>query len=151
MIIDDRWLNVKRFIAGLIDYGLYLVIFVIFIRYFGAYYENPDGTWGYTATGLPALIAYFFWFLCFPIMEAAVGFTIGKRILDLKVIRDNQKPRFRFALLRHLFDLIDMGVLMLGILFPFIKKKAFRRIGDMVANTYVVSDKGKAGYSDSIN
>jgi uncharacterized RDD family membrane protein YckC len=77
------------------------------------------------------------------------GQTVGKRMLKLRVIRDNGQPiTFLSAVLRNLFRVIDVlpSAYFLGSLVVFFHPKD-KRIGDMVAGTIVVSEAGTGAIS----
>lgn len=82
-------------------------------------------------------------FLYYPIQEAIWGQTPGKRIMRLKVIRDNGSSiSFFQAVGRFYFGLFDMLFLM-GIFFA-ITSKQNKRLGDQLAHTVVVRHKRQA-------
>ena len=80
--------------------------------------------------------------LYFPLLEGFTGRTLGKLILGVKVVRaDGKVPGLGKAILRTLLRLVEVnpflaGGLMAGIVALVSKKK--QRLGDMVADTYVV-------------
>jgi uncharacterized RDD family membrane protein YckC len=123
-----------RMLASLIDsLILYLIGYVIGLFFGGA---NTD-SFSVVLNGMPALL----WFLIFLglvwVQEGLTGKTIGKRALKIKVLKsDYSKGSIGSSIVRHLFDFVDM-LLLLGLLVAALNKKK-QRIGDLVGNTIVV-------------
>lgn len=78
----------------------------------------------------------------FPLTEGLTGRTLGKWALGLKVVRrDGQLPGLGKALLRTLLRLVEVNPFLLGGLIAgvvVLASKNRQRLGDMVADTYVV-------------
>lgn len=90
--------------------------------------------------GLPALgmmiIGIFLW----PMSEGVFGQTIGKRMLNLKVVTDNYQPiGIGQAFGRFFLGFIDY-IFLIGIIVA-ANNKQNKRIGDLVANTIVIRTK----------
>lgn len=93
-------------------------------------------------------------FLYFVLMEGLVGYTVGKFILRIRVVNEyGEKPGIPKAIIRTLFRIIEVNPLMAGNFFAgfffagslagivaFFSKRS-QRIGDMVADTYVIASK----------
>lgn len=83
------------------------------------------------------LLGYFLYFLLF---EGFTGQTIGKKMVNIKVVRlDGQEPMLSDYSIRALFHLVDTvfsaGILAITLVSATDKRQ---RIGDMAANTCVV-------------
>mgnify|MGYP001573446928 CR=1 FL=1 len=126
----------KRIIATILDYGFFLLLFYVYVMYFG----EPNAEGGYTASGFYALPIPIMWFIYFVIIEANLGGTVGHHGLGLKVVKLKNRRDIGIseAFKRHLLDPID--ILIYGIpAFLTVKfSEKHQRIGDMVANTIVV-------------
>jgi uncharacterized RDD family membrane protein YckC len=73
------------------------------------------------------------------IQEGLTGKTIGKRIVQIKVMKqDFSQNSVTASIVRHLFDVIDL-MFLVGIIVAFASQKK-QRIGDLVAKTVVVVD-----------
>lgn len=123
-----------RVLAFTIDFYIFTIIGFTLGFFFGSPLENEAG---YNMSGLPALglmlIGLFLW----PISEGIWGQTIGKRILNLKVVTNEFKPiRIGQAFGRFFLGFIDYFFL-IGIIIASINKEN-KRIGDLAANTIVV-------------
>jgi uncharacterized RDD family membrane protein YckC len=100
------------------NYALAIVLLVIFVVNFG-YYWLQEAFWG--------------------------GQTVGKRLVGIRVIRDNGQPAtFVSSTIRNLFRIIDAMPTgyFLGALVCFFHPRD-KRIGDMVAGTIVVVESGQ--------
>ena len=85
---------------------------------------------------LPVLI---FWIIYFPLAEGLAGQTVGKRLMKIRVVSiENDNLMIWRALIRRLFDLVDMLFFgLVGILIMSRSDKT-QRLGDKVAGTIVI-------------
>jgi uncharacterized RDD family membrane protein YckC len=141
--------TLKRSIAALLDYFFVFNCMFLTIFLFGEQFtpENkPEDPFPMFAAFHPSFLSFYLsfwiWIIYFPIVESIFRRTPGKAILGLRVVRDNpQDSFFKVSFLRHLFDWLDFGFFgLLGILLITFTKK-HKRIGDLVANSRVVSIK----------
>jgi uncharacterized RDD family membrane protein YckC len=130
----------KRILATLIDYGIYLLFFWIYIEDFG----TPDNEGGKAVTGAIAFPLVCFWVIYFVIIEGLNGATLGHHIFRLKVTGLNGQPiSFKEALKRHLLDFIDIGVYGIPAIITIRNTEKHQRIGDLWAKTLVI-DRNKS-------
>lgn len=123
-----------RILAFIIDFYILGIIGFVLGFYFGIPLEDEVG---YSLNGLPALgmglIGFFLW----PISEGIWGQTIGKRLLNLKVVTNEYKPiRIGQAFGRFFLGFIDY-IFLIGLIIA-VNNKQNKRIGDLVANTIVI-------------
>ncbi len=126
-----------RILAFIIDFYIFGIIGFILGLFFGTPLENEVG---YNMKGLPALgmmlIGLFLW----PISEGICGQTIGKRILNLKVVTNEFKPiGIGQAFGRFFLGFVDY-IFLIGIIVA-ANNKQNKRIGDLAANTIVIRTK----------
>lgn len=129
--------NIKnRIIATIVDYGIYLTFWSIYVYSFG----SPNDEGGYTVSGMKALPLFASWFLYFPVVESIGGQTLGHRIVGIRVIGKFGDPiSFLQSLKRRVFDPIDLFVFFGLIGYLTVKKSDnHQRAGDIVAGTIVV-------------
>ena len=133
---------IRRGIAWALDF-LFLSIFFFPATYLysGKWLMNyEEHLWGISD---PICLVFFFViFAYFILMEAYVGWTVGKRILGMKVIDEvGNKIGFSKSLIRNLLRLVDglPALNILGIILISCSPKG-QRFGDRIAKTYVVGE-----------
>lgn len=137
----------KRIFATLLDYGLFLIFFYVYIMYFG--YENDEGGKTVsilyfsevekTVSGLLALPIPVVWFIYFVAVESIFGGTLAHIGFDLAVLTtDRNEIGIVEALKRHLLDPIDFLFYGIPAIIAIKNSDKHQRIGDMWARTIVV-------------
>jgi uncharacterized RDD family membrane protein YckC len=132
----------QRVAAGIIDLFIYLIlsflIALIFVEKKRNFEDNGSGfSIGILLPNYIVFLWMFLWLIFITTSEYQSGQTIGKRILKIKVVRQNlTKATFANIFLRHLFDIIDI-ILFAGLVVAFNNKKR-QRIGDLIAKTIVI-------------
>jgi uncharacterized RDD family membrane protein YckC len=132
-IILAKWTD--RFFAWLIDFVVVSSIstLIIFALFGTIYYEvNDDGLWAENTQYIPTSILFFAYWV---ILEYKTGQTIGKKILNLKLIRVNGlKPDLKEVLLSSFGKsfLLPIDVILGGILTNEKRQRIFNRLGDTV-------------------
>ena len=139
-----------RIVARLIDYGvfmgLYFLLFVV-LGIFGGmnnnYNNNGVNIGIYIIIGTWGVLYIFYDLVCEIFMN---GQSVGKRAMKIKVISINgARPTVGQYLLRWFFRIIDFGITAgSGALISVIITGKKQRIGDMVADTTVISLKNNA-------
>lgn len=124
-----------------------LILFLIGCIY-GYFFGNPDddstiqfhcyiGSVGFRVAGLRAVIWYMIVVCLIPLQEGLTGKTLGKRIIGIRVVKDDYSPATVVnTIVRHLFDFVDV-FLLAGLIVAACNWKN-KRIGDFVAQTVVV-------------
>jgi len=122
--------------------GAFLIDFFIFWSIgmaVGVFFGEPmdEGEFGFSLTGLPALFMFACGFFFWPLSEAFWGQSIGKRLLDLKVVNDYCRPiGMGQAFGRFFLAFVDC-MFCIGLFIASSNDKN-KRIGDAVANTIVI-------------
>ena len=123
--------------AFLIDFFVFCLIASFMGLFFG---ESLEDEIGFHMTGLPAFATMVIGLFMWPISEGAWGQTLGKRLLDLKVVTDKNRPiGMGQAFIRFFLGFIDY-MLLIGLIISAANKQN-KRIGDLVANTIVIRTK----------
>lgn len=147
-ILEDPFLQPKiaqkrlRVAAVLVDLLIFCIISALIASYFGVrrdYYKGNGGGYriSYTLMGPSNFLIMLVWFFLFPLMEGITGQTLGKKLLSIKVVKENfEKTSVLTSFARHLFDVVDLFFLV-GLIVASIKERN-QRIGDLVAGTLVV-------------
>ena len=143
-VFPEQKLAPKRWRMAAASIDLFIILSTAFVisLFFGETHGlmGDSGTGyhiGFSLSGFPALTVLLIWFLLFPIMEGLTGRTIGKRLLQLKVVKENSAPMsVGTSFVRHLFDPIEM-IFLMGLIVASANSKK-QRIGDLVAKTLVI-------------
>jgi len=132
----------KRLRVGaiVIDYIILFAANGILDWSFGQSYTTNDGVFHFYTEGYSVLANLGIWFALFPLIEGLTGQTLGKKIVGIKVIKEDfSSTTFGNSLVRHLFDFVDylpfLGILGLIVSSSNLKSQ---RVGDLVAKTIVV-------------
>jgi uncharacterized RDD family membrane protein YckC len=139
LIVEPQLAPIKyRISAAIIDFLILWLISFPMGYLFGDYYVYEDSV-GYHLSGFPAFILFIIEFGLISIQEGLTGKTIGKRIVKIKVMKEDfSENSVTASIVRHLFDIIDM-ILLVGIIVAAAGQKK-QRIGDLIAKTIVVID-----------
>ncbi len=143
----------KRFLAKAIDYTIIIILFKTIEGIFESIYGRS--VWEYDYWELMAIFillflpvySYSFW------MEALLrGRTVGKLLMKLQVVRlDGEPYSWENALIRWMFFLVDwfpaMGIV--GFIAVSASEKS-QRLGDLAAETVVISTKKEVGIDQTI-
>ena len=141
---------IRRGIGFLLDF-LFLSIFFFPATYLysGKWVMGPEEhLWGISDP--ICLVFLFIIFTYFILMEAYVGWTVGKRILGMIVVDVNgNKIGLSKSIVRNILRLADglPAFNILGIILIATSQKE-QRFGDHVAKTYVVKNRGKKKKED---
>lgn len=142
----------ERILAFLIDLFVKIsYIFAINLLGFSSYLDNLyDDPWSATSIQILVLLPVIFYTLG---SEALTnGFTIGKKILKIKVISlDSYKTKFDQYFIRWIFNLLDFFTFsgIIGLISALVTKNT-QRLGDLSAGTAVVKVNKKVSINDSI-
>lgn len=129
----------KRFLAILIDYIILSTAYYLLAKFFGEVSSTKEDGITITLDGFPVLVLMFIWFLIMPVMESRFGQSIGKIILNIKVLKqDGTKVSLGNTTVRHLFDIVDFFPILGIVGFLVSNNNLKQRVGDLVAKTIVV-------------
>lgn len=124
----------ERIAAFFLDFTIFMLIFLVFGIFFGT---PKTDTIGFTITGFPAFILSCIGFILWPVTESLTGKTIGKKLIGLKVISNNNKNiTFGQAFLRFIFGFVDY-IFLIGLIVAS-TNNSNKRIRDYIANTKVI-------------
>ena len=132
-IILAKWID--RFLAWLIDFVIISTVSttIIFLSFGTIYYEmEEDGLWAENTQYIPASILFFVY--C-TILEYKTGQTIGKKILNLKVVNlKGENPSLQGILLSSFGKsfLLPLDVIIGWILTNEKRQRVFNKLGDTV-------------------
>ena len=144
-VVLAKWTD--RFLAWLIDFIIISSIStaIIFSLFGTIYYEsNEGGLWAENTQYIPTSILFFIYWT---VLEHKTGQTIGKKILNLKVINiDGSKANFKGILLGGFGKsfLLPIDVVLGWILTNDKRQRIFNKLGD----TIIIKIKDGDGTSD---
>ena len=132
-IILAKWTD--RFFAWLIDFIIISSVstLIIFLSFGSIYYEfEEDGLWAENTQYIPASIMFFVYWV---ILEYKTGQTIGKKIMNLKVLDiKGGKPKLIGVLLSSFGKsfLLPIDVILGWILTNEKRQRIFNKLGDTI-------------------
>ena len=134
----------ERLLARLIDFGLFILIYILALIAYIAVGEKINQAISITVILIVyASLFVFYDLICETLMS---GQSFGKRMMKIKVISiDGGRPSFGQYILRWLFRIVDFTLSMqvCGLLCAAISEKQ-QRLGDMVAGTTLIKTKPRA-------
>lgn len=136
---EDIHVTGRRILAIIIDTIVLGLVFGLMSAFFGTASAGA-GQANASLNGVAALVYFLIFFAYFAILEGYSGQTLGKMLLGIKVVRedDGGVPGLGAAAIRTLLRIIDG---LFGYLVGFVAVLASskrQRLGDMAASTLVV-------------
>jgi uncharacterized RDD family membrane protein YckC len=136
----------NRFLAAAIDHILQLLVAIALVLILGGLTEwnfiSKFGTWVAAFAIVALFVIYWGYFVLFETFWN--GQTPGKRIMKLRVVREDGRPiRFFEAFVRNLLRVIDISPpfsYAIGVVTIIFNPRS-KRIGDLVAGTVVVKER----------
>lgn len=135
----------ERIVAGLIDYVILLIVaailfFIVAVPFFALRWAF--GMWELAFGGFWPFfgLSWIIWLVYFTYFEGTSGQTFGKRVSNIRVVKENGEPcDMGSAFIRSLLRIIDRlpFLYILGIIIIAVTPKR-QRIGDLLAKTIVV-------------
>jgi uncharacterized RDD family membrane protein YckC len=110
---------------------------------------NTDSGAGNAVASILGIIVFLLWMVTalaaiayFPYMEATQGATFGKKVLGLRVVREDGGPiGWGEAIIRFLLRIVDSFFFYLVGLICILVTEKQQRVGDLVAKTIVIKTK----------
>lgn len=134
---------IKRIIATVLDYGIFLLGTFIYAYIFGEINEAGE----IEVNNLMALPVFLAWLIYFVFMEAFTGATFGHHSMKLMVLTTNRRSiSFDHAIKRRLLDVIDICIYGIPAIIAIKNSDKHQRLGDMWAKTIVVDTTDKDQY-----
>ncbi|MBE0660876.1 MAG: RDD family protein [Bacteroidales bacterium] len=128
----------RKIIAAIIDYAIIYGITFLYLMKFG----KLTGDGGYQANGLYAFPPIILWVVMLPIAESVFSRTLGHWIVGLKIADESGiKADFIQTFKRRLADIVEIPFFGIPAIIAINKTTKNQRIGDLWAETIVVSRK----------
>lgn len=135
----------RRIVAAVIDVALVGVLLVVIAKILGDEEAREYSLWAETQ-GAPRTLFFLLTFAYFCGTELVWGQTLGKRVMKLRVVRDNgTKAAAGPVFIRNLVRPVDWlpSLYVVGAITIFATGERRLRLGDLAAKTKVVADDGK--------
>ena len=129
----------RRVLAIIVDSIVLGLIFGIMGMLFGMT-SASSGSMSASVNGIPTLVTFVIFLLYFTLFEGYLGQTLGKMLLGIKVVREDngEVPGVGPATIRTLLRIVDgLLVYLVGFIAVLASSKR-QRLGDMAAHTLVV-------------
>jgi uncharacterized RDD family membrane protein YckC len=129
----------RRILATIVDVVIFSIFYSLLAMLLGST-SVEGGSIAFSLGALGSLIYIVGIFAYYLFMEGYLGQTVGKMLLGIKVVREDNGgvPGLGAAALRTVLRIID-GILFYAVAFvSVLATQKNRRLGDMVANTLVV-------------
>jgi uncharacterized RDD family membrane protein YckC len=136
---EDIHVTGRRVLAIIVDSIVLGLIFGVMGMLFGMI-SASSGSMSASVNGIPTLVTFVIFLLYFTLFEGYLGQTLGKMLLGIKVVREDngEVPGVGPAIIRTLLRIVD-GLLFYLVGFIAVLASAKRqRLGDMAAHTLVV-------------
>ncbi len=129
----------RRVLATLVDGIVLGFVFALMSMLFGSS-SAQGGQVNASLSGLPFLIYLVLVFAYYDLMEGYLGQTVGKMLLGIKVVREDngEAPGLGGAAIRTALRIIDGLFFYLVAFIAVLASGKNQRLGDMVAHTLVV-------------
>jgi uncharacterized RDD family membrane protein YckC len=129
----------RRILATIVDTIVFSVIFWVLALLFGST-SAEGGSVAFSLGGLGSLIYLVVIFAYYTLLEGYLGQTLGKMLLGIKVVREDNGgvPGLGAAAIRTVLRIIDGILFYLVAFISVLATQKNRRLGDMAANTLVV-------------
>jgi len=131
----------RRIAAAFIDAVIIVILLVLIAKGLGEEGATKRSLWA-EARGAPQILFLLLTFAYFFGTELAWAQTLGKRVMKLRVVReDGSKLGAGPAAIRNLVRFIDaFGFYLIGAIAVFATGERRQRLGDLAAKTKVVAD-----------
>ena len=129
----------RRFLAVLVDSILLGIVFGVMGALLGQS-QVSGGNVSVSLTGVPAMVTFVIFFLYFIVLEAALGATLGKLLLGIRVVDvEGSRISWGASIIRNILRIVDAlpFAYILGAILIWTSARK-QRLGDRAAHTVVV-------------
>jgi len=139
-IQEDVHVTGRRILATIVDGLVFGAIFTVMTMLFGSITNVGPANWNGSMPALPTLLYGVIVVLYYILLEGYFGQTVGKKVLGIKVVREDngEVPGLGGATIRTLLRIIDGLFSYLVAFITVLISGKNQRLGDMAAHTLVV-------------
>ena len=137
---EDVHVTGRRILATIVDGLIFGGLYAVMVLLFGSISTVGTANWNGSMPALPTLLYGVIIALYYILLEGYLGQTVGKMLLGIKVVReeDGEVPGLGGATIRTLLRLVDgISSYLVAFITVLISGKN-QRFGDMAAHTLVV-------------
>ena len=139
-IQEDVHVTGRRILATIGDGLVFGVLYAVMAMLFGTVSSVGPASWSGSLPALPSVLYGVIVVLYYILMEGYLGQTVGKMVLGIKVVREDngEVPGFGGATIRTLLRIVDGLFSYLVAFIAVLISGKNQRLGDMAAHTLVV-------------
>ena len=137
---EDVHVTGRRILATIVDGLIFGGLYTVMVILFGSISSVGSASWNGSMPALPTLLYGVIVVLYYILLEGYLGLTVGKMLLGIKVVRedDGEVPGLGGATIRTLLRIVD-GIFSYSVAFiTVLISGKNQRFGDMAAHTLVV-------------
>jgi uncharacterized RDD family membrane protein YckC len=137
---EDVHVTGRRILATIVDGLIFGGLYAVMVLLFGSISSVGSADWNGSMPALPTLLYGVIVVLYYILLEGYLGQTVGKMLLGIKVVRedDGEVPGLGGATIRTLLRIVDgISSYLVAFITVLISGKN-QRLGDMAAHTLVV-------------
>ena len=139
-IQEDVHVTGRRIVATIVDGLIFGTLFTVMTMLFGTITSVGPANWNGSMPALPSVLYIAIIALYYILLEGYLGQTVGKMLLGIRVIREDngEVPGLGGASIRTLLRIIDGLFSYLVAFIAVLISGKNQRLGDMAAHTLVV-------------
>jgi uncharacterized RDD family membrane protein YckC len=139
-IQEDVHVTGRRIVATIVDGLIFGALFTVMTMLFGTITSVGPANWNGSMPALPSVLYIAIIALYYILLEGYLGQTVGKMLLGIKVIREDngEVPGLGGASIRTVLRIIDGLFSYLVAFITVLISGKNQRLGDMAAHTLVV-------------
>jgi uncharacterized RDD family membrane protein YckC len=137
---EDVHVTGRRILATIVDGVIFGGLYAVMVILFGSISTVGSANWNGSMPALPTLLYGVIVVLYYILLEGYLGQTVGKMLLGIKVVRedDGEVPGLGGATIRTLLRIVDGIFNYLVAFIAVLISGKNQRLGDMAAHTLVV-------------
>jgi len=137
---EDVHVTGRRILATIVDGLVFGVLYAVMAMLFGTVASVGPANWSGSLPALPSVLYGVIVVLYYILLEGYFGQTVGKMVLGIKVVREDngQVPGLGGAAIRTLLRIVDGLFSYLVAFIAVLISGKNQRLGDMAAHTLVV-------------
>ena len=136
----DYQVTGRRIVAAFIDFIPLVILFLVMAATMGEFGSTDNDGFSVSLNGGPAVLFFLLVLAYYLLSEGVTGLTLGKWLMELRVVKLDGKPYDpRAVLMRNIIRIVDAlpFLYLVGLISVAVSQKN-QRLGDLAAGTLVV-------------